>query len=286
MLDYAKQKNEQSEKTNPEMKPKFLAPYQGLAFCMTALLLSFAIVSCTGKESERRTELIVFAASSLTNAFEELGEQFEKANPTIDVIFNFGSSSQLTAQIIEGVQGDLFASANETQMEILLRDGQVIAPVMIFCTNSLVIGVQKGNPSNITQLSDLTNKGLRVVLAEPQTPIREYSDLIIAGSLLPGDQTLLSDNIVSEEANVRQVVTKIALGEADAGIIYATDITPDIKSLVSAIPIPPQNNVTAQYPVAILSGSSSIEIAEEFIQFILGEKGQGILQKWGFGLKP
>ena len=230
--------------------------------------------------------MIVFAASSLTNAFEELGEQFEEANPTIEVIFNFGSSSQLTAQIIEGVQGDIFASANETQMEILKREGQLIPPVMIFCTNSLVIGVQSDNPSDITQLSDLTNKGIRLVLAAPQTPIREYSDLIIASSLQPEDQTLLYDNIVSEEPNVRQVVTKIALGEADAGIIYTTDITPDIKSLVSSIRIPPQNNISAQYPVAILDGSTNIKAAEGFIQFILSGEGQGILQAWGFGLKP
>lgn len=268
------------------MKLKSLLPYQSLAICLSVLIFSLALVSCSGEVNKETTELTVFAASSLTNAFEELGERFEKDNPSVTIIFNFGSSSQLAAQIIEGVPGDIFASANETQMEILFQEGRLNGSSRTFCTNTLVIGVPGGNPSAITQLSDLTTAGLRVVLAAPQTPIREYSDQVIKSTLQPGDQTLLYKNVVSEEPNVRQVVTKIALGEADAGIIYRTDITPDIKSLVTAVPIPLQNNVPARYPVAILNGSSSIEAAEDFIQFILGEDGQNILQNWGFGPKP
>ena len=268
------------------MKLKILARRPGFTICLTALFLSLTFVSCNNKQINQKIDLTIFAASSLTNAFEELGEHFEENNPDIEVVFNFGSSSQLTAQIIEGVPGDIFASANENQMEILAQNGQLRSPASIFCTNNLVIGVSDGNPLGITQLSDLTASGLRLVLAAPRTPIREYSDLVFTNSLQSNDQILLYRNVVSEETNVRQVVTKIALGEADAGIIYSTDITPDINALVAAVPIPTQNNITANYLVAILNGSDSIDAAEDFIRFILGEEGQNILQNWGFGPKP
>ena len=285
MLDYVKQKNEQNETINYPLNQR-LAYLSNFTLCLIVLFLSLALVSCNDNQNNEKIELTIFAASSLTNAFEEIGEQFEENNPTIEIVFNFGSSSQLTAQIIEGVPGDIFASANETQMAILAQNGQLRSPMKVFCTNNLVIGVSHGNPLGITRLSDLTAAGLRLVLAAPRTPIREYSDLVIASSLQSDDQNLLYGNIVSEEANVRQVVTKIALGEADAGIIYSTDLTPDINSLVSAVPISHQKNTTAHYPVAILNGSRSIGAAEDFIQFILSEEGQSILKYWGFGPKP
>ena len=268
------------------MKLKFFSPHQSFTTFFITLIVTLSILGCTKRGQEENIEITVFAASSLTNVFQELGEYYESNNPGVELIFNFGSSSQLAAQIIEGVPGDIFASANESQMERLEQAEQLYSPIRIFCTNTLVIGVPVDNPFGIAQLSDLAVTGRRVVIAAPQTPIREYSDLIIASSLQPEVQTLLYANIVSEEANVRQVVTKIALGEADAGIIYSTDITPDIKSLVASVSIPNQNNITTQYPVAILKRSSSIEASEDFIHFLLSQEGQSILQKWGFGSNP
>jgi molybdate transport system substrate-binding protein len=192
----------------------------------------------------------------------------------------------LAAQLLEGIDSDIFASANEGQMEILQNAGEIIGTATIFCTNSLTIGVPTENPYRITDLSDLTKPNIRLVLAAPNTPIREYSDLIVKKYLPPNDQISLYNNLVSEEPNVRQVVTKIALGEADAGIIYSSDITPDISMFVSAIPIPRENNIIARYPIAILNRTNHINLAEDFINFLVSDEGQEIFQKWGFGQKP
>lgn len=255
-----------------------------LILLLMALIMPFSMAGCMN--DTKKAELTIFAASSLTNAFEEIGNQFEDANPETDIIYNFGSSSQLAAQILAGVPGDIFASANETQMEIVQKQGFVASQIRLFGTNTLVIGVPKNNPFKITQLLDLATPGLRVILASPQTPIREYSNWVINNSLQEEDQIKLFANLVSEEANVRQVVTKIALGEADAGLIYSSDITPDLSTLIEAVPIPQENNITARYPVGILTTSRAQETAEKFIQYLLSAEGQAILQKWGFGPKP
>jgi molybdate transport system substrate-binding protein len=156
----------------------------------------------------------------------------------------------------------------------------------IFATNRLTIIVPADNPGEIASPGDLARPGLSLILAAPDVPIREYSDQVIA---LLGDadfQAAVYENLVSEETNVRQVVAKIALSEADAGIVYSSDVTPDTTSRIIQVEIPPEFNLTAAYPVAVLSESEVRALAEEFVAFILSPEGQSILAEWGFGPIP
>lgn len=264
-----------------------------------AALVSLIAVSCTtpqaSPESEgspaSEKELIVFAASSLTDAFTEIGTEFEAANPGITVTFNFASSSDLATQIIEGAPADVFASANEKQMQnVDTAEGLGSTPIA-FLTNRLVVIFPADNPGQIRALNDLGNDNRRLVLAGPDVPIRLYSDEVIAKldaneGFEPGFAERVYANLVSEEDNVRQVAAKVALGEADAGIVYNSDITPDIADEVGRLDIPDEFNVVAVYPIAVGPFATHPEESEIFIDFVLSETGQSILQKWGFGKAP
>ena len=242
--------------------------------------------SPTKAKNDPESTLVVFAASSLTNAFDGLAAAFEEANPGITVIVNYASSSQLAAQIIEGAGADIFASANEIQMQVVVDAGRAATTPALFASNQLTICVPYGNPGNIQSPEDLARIGISLILAAPNTPIRVYSDQVI-GLLGNEDfQDAVFANLVSEEVNVRQVVTKIALGEADAGLVYISDLTPDVASKLLQIPIPDEFNIIAAYPIAALKESKNLELAQRFIDFVLSKEGQAILEIWGFGPKP
>jgi molybdate transport system substrate-binding protein len=171
-------------------------------------------------------------------------------------------------------------------MQVVVEDDLIEGQPIAILTNKLTIIVPVDNPATIESLNDLANPGVRLVLAAPGVPVREYSDQSIA---MMGDadfQVAVYTNVVSEEPNVRQVATKIALGEADAGIVYVSDITPDIADQVLQIEIPDEQNVIATYPIAVIKDSPNAEIAQEFVDFVLSAEGQAILAKWGFGPKP
>jgi molybdate transport system substrate-binding protein len=248
-----------------------------------ALLLA----ACAPRDVQGSTrQLTVFAASSLSDAMDALADAFEASHPGVGILRHYASSSQLAAQLVEGVQADVFASANEIQMAQVTAAGLTANAPQVFATNQLALIVPAGNPGEITSPADLARPGISLVLAAPGTPIRVYSDQIIA---MLGDadfQAVVYANLVSEEANVRQVVAKIALGEADAGLVYTSDITPDIAGRVTQIPIPAEFNLSAPYPVARLTGSEEGALAQEFIEFILSLEGQAILASWGFGPAP
>lgn len=231
-------------------------------------------------------ELVVMAASSLTDAFNELADAFELANPNVEVLLNYASSSSLATQIVEGAPADVFASANFTQMNVAVDAQRIEGEPTAFLTNRLTIIVPADNPAGLETYADLGNSGVALVLAAPDVPVRDYSNQAIA---LMGDaawQAAVFANLVSEEPNVRQVATKVSLGEADAGIVYTSDVTPDIASSVLQIAIPDEMNVIASYPIAVVQDAPAGDVAQAFVDFVLSPEGQAILAKWGFGPRP
>ncbi|HJS29552.1 MAG TPA: molybdate ABC transporter substrate-binding protein [Anaerolineales bacterium] len=231
-------------------------------------------------------DLTVFAAASLTDAFNEIAEEFEAQNPGAQIVYNFAGSSQLAAQLNEGAVADVFASANAAQMDAAAAADRIAAGSAVpFVSNRLAIIFPADNPAGITAFEDLAQPGVKLILAVPGVPVRDYTDEIVAA--MPADfQEQFYNNLVSEEDNVRQVSAKIALGEADAGIVYTSDVTPDIAGQVQKIDIPDGQNVIATYPIAPVSDSPHPDLAQAFINFILSEAGQEILSRWGFGPPP
>ncbi|MCL4265476.1 MAG: molybdate ABC transporter substrate-binding protein [Anaerolineae bacterium] len=260
------------------------------------LFLLLWLVGCgsstasTPKSTEAVT-LTVFAASSLTDAFTELGQLLEAQHAGTTVQFNFASSSDLATQLAEGAPGDVFASANTRQMENAVADGRIVGEPVNFLTNSLVVIVPADNPVGIESLADLANEGVKFVSAAPDVPIRGFTDQMLdnaaADPAYSADfKTAVLANLVSEEANVRQLAAKVVLGEADAGVVYKSDVTPDIADQVQVIEIPDALNVIAVYPMAAINDSVSPETAQAFLDLILSDEGQAILAKWGFGPRP
>ena len=233
-------------------------------------------------------ELIVFAAASLTDAMTDLEQIFEAAHPGVDVLMNFGGSSRLATQLQEGAPADVFASANEAQMANVVEAGVVDGSPRLFASNRLVIITPAANPAGIEEMADLARPGVSLILAVPGVPIRDYSDQIVAGLSTPdglgadfGDAVYA--NLVSEEDNVRQVVAKVALGEADAGMVYTSDVTPDVADDLLTVAIPDDVNVVATYPIAPLTGGHAPDLGAAFVDLVLSEKGRAVLIKWGFG---
>jgi molybdate transport system substrate-binding protein len=229
--------------------------------------------------------LTVFAAASLTGSFGEIGKAFEAANPGVTVKFNFAGSQVLSTQIIQGAAVDVFASANHIEMDKLVTTDLVASGYQDFVTNVLEVILPANNPANIQTLTDLAKPGLKLVLEDKSVPAGAYS-LTILGNMSK-DPTFGSDfstkvlaNVVSYETDVKQVVAKVQLGEADAGIVYITDAisAPTLKTIV----IPTNYNVVAKYPVAALTNAPQPDLATAFVAYVLSPDGQAIMKKWGF----
>jgi molybdate transport system substrate-binding protein len=232
---------------------------------------------------ELRT-LTVFAAASLADAFDEIIKNFEAANPGVTVKLNFGGSQSLRTQIEQGAQADVFASANTKEMDALVTGNFVAAESpRIFLTNQLVVIMPADNPAGLKELADLAGSGLKLVLAAQEVPVGNYSlqmlDTLDA-TFGDGFKEQVLANVVSYENDVKQVVAKVQLGEADAGIVYLSDTVaaPDLQK----IDIPAENNVVASYPLAALTQSKSPALAQAFMDYVLSANGQSILKKWGF----
>lgn len=244
---------------------------------------------CAGS-GQGSDELVVFAASSLTEAFNEIEAAFEAEHSGVDVVYNFAGTPTLRTQLEQGAIAGVFASANAAQMEMAVQSGVIEGAPVAFATNRLVVIAPSGS-DRVRQLSDLSNDEVMLVLALPDVPVGVYSREAIAQMNASGqfgqdfgEQTLA--NLVSEESNVRQVAAKVALGEADAGIVYSTDVTEDMADEVRVIDIPDEYNVMAVYPIAQVEGTSNPDDAQAFIEFVRSASGQAILEKYGFGRAP
>jgi molybdate transport system substrate-binding protein len=231
----------------------------------------------TGTTSHEEHELIVSAAASLTAAFTDIGAAFEAANPGVTVTFNFGPSDGLAGQIQEGAPVDVFASASPTWMNAVEEDPGVSGRVD-FARNKLAIIVPVDNPAGIESLEDLTEDGVKLVIAAEGVPAGDYARQIFENAGI-SDPALA--NVVSNEEDVKAVITKVLSGEADAGIGYVTDVTPDVADQITLIEIPDHVNVIATYPIAVVTGSKEADLAQDFVDYVLGD-GQQILTGYGF----
>ncbi|MDQ3780510.1 MAG: molybdate ABC transporter substrate-binding protein [Chloroflexota bacterium] len=233
-------------------------------------------------------EVTIFAAASLTDAFTRLADDLEAGTPGLTLTFNFAGSQTLVTQLAEGAPADLFASADERQMAAAIAHGSITGPPRTFAHNRLVIVVPSDNPAQISQAADLANDELRLVLAQAEVPAGWYARASLCAmgndAASYGDQFVarISENLVSEEEDVRAVLAKVQLGEADAGIVYLSDLA-SAGDAVQAIQIPDAVNVRATYQIGVVAGAHEAQ-AEAFIAAVIGPNGQAILA--GFGLEP
>lgn len=215
----------------------------------------------------------VFAAASLTEAFEELAARFERAHPSAEVVLSFGGSSGLAAQLADGAPADVFAPANEATMQPALDAGAVGDPV-VFAGNTLEIVVPAGNPAGVSTLADLADPALAVALCDIQVPCGAATqELFDAAGFEPAPDTL--------EPDVRSVLTKVSLGEADAGVVYVTDVRAG-GDAVEGVAVPEAAGIVNRYPIALVAHAPNPAGGRAFLELVLSPEGQGVLAGAGF----
>ncbi len=249
------------------------------------ILVTIFLVGCSQKGAVKSDEITVFAAASLTECFTDIANAFEQEKGT-KVILNFAGSQALTFSIKEGAQADVFASANEKYLADLIGD-EHISDSYIFAKNSLVVCKSKNTDIEISELEDLAQEDIIIVAGHEAVPVGKYFykslDNAIDGKVItPEKHFNIIKNIKSYEMNVKDVVSKVLINEADLGIVYRTDINDNIADELDMIEIDAFNRVNIQYPIGTLNKSLNEEKANRFIQFVLSEKGKEILDKHGF----
>jgi molybdate transport system substrate-binding protein len=235
----------------------------------------------------RNHTLTVFAAASLTGAFQEIAENFELTHPGVIVNLNFAGSQILRTQLEQGAIADIFASADHKNMDVLLNENLINkSTYQDFASNQLMVIVPRNNPAHLKDLTDLARGGVKIVLADESVPAGNYARQMLMK--ISQDQkygnafrTGVLANVVSNETDVKQVVTKVELGEADAGIVYSSDAV--AAPGLGTITIPENYNVIASYPLAMPDSAKEPGLAIDFMAYITSADGQAILAKWGFG---
>ena len=256
---------------------------------VVAMCGSLALAACSSNDPSQgsatqsvgtapATELTVFAASSLTAAFTQIGSDFEAANPGTTVTFNFGSSSDLAASIGSEGTADVFASASGTYLDEVSDDPGVTGRAD-FVQNELVVITPPDNPAGITSLEDLAEPGVQVVLAAEGVPVGDYARESLKDA---GIEKEVLANVVSNEEDDASVVAKVTSGEADAAIVYVSDVTNTVAPQVNAVQIPDAVNVIATYPIAVVSSTTHAEAARSFVDYVTGTDGQATLADFGF----
>ncbi len=251
-----------------------------------AVFAALVLAASAGFAQEPK-ELTVFCAASLTGAFVEIGQMYENETD-ISVVFNFDGSQVLRTQVENGAYADIFVSANTKQLNALKNEGLMNnSTISVFTTNKPALIVPKDNPAQIQNISDLAKPGLKIVIGTKDVPIGEYTLQIL--DKLANDTTYgptfkenVMANVVSNETNVNYIVSKIALGEADAGIAYKSDVTEGMAAKITKIEIPDEYNVIAEYPMGILKQSRYPAESEEFVNLVKSEEGRAVLEKYGF----
>jgi len=253
---------------------------------LPALIAVLVLASSSGFASEQK-EIIIFTAASLTGAFSEIGGIFENETG-IHVVFNFDGSQALRTQIENGAYADVFASANKKQMNAL-KNSRLMnnSSIIIFAKNKISLIVPKDNPAKIKSLSDLAKPGIKIIMGTKDVPVGDYALQII--DKLGNDSSYGLDykakvlsNVISQETTVNYVVTKVALGEADVGFAYVSDVTEDLSSKVDKIEIPDEYNIIAEYPMGLLQESEFPAEGIKFMNLVISNEGTAVLEKYGF----
>ena len=218
-------------------------------------------------------QLTVLAAASLTESFTKIGQQFEAAHPGTRVVFSFGASSTLATQITQGAPADVFASASKKNMDSVVAADAATGP-QIFAENVMEIAVPPDNPAGIAQLSDLAKSSVKVVLCAQEVPCGSTARQVFTNAKL-------TVKPVSNEVDVKSTLSKVELGEADAGVVYVTDVMA-AGSKVKGITIPDDVNASTSYPIAPLTGSEHPDLAKAFVDYVLSSDGATVLGEAGF----
>lgn len=255
----------------------------------TATTAMAAATATTAPATTGGVTLNVFAAASLTAAFGDIGKAFQAKNPGVTVTFNFAGSQALSQQINSGAPADVFASANQAQINVVVKGGGRIDATAAkpFVNNRLVVIYPTANPAGIKTLSDLAKPGLKLVLADKTVPVGQYALNFLDNAVKDSTygqayKDAVLKNVVSYEQDVKSVLTKVELGEADAGIVYTTDAATDTAGKTAQIAIPDSLNVIAVYPIAVVKDSPNLTMAQTFVDYVLSTDGQAILTKYGF----
>jgi molybdate transport system substrate-binding protein len=225
------------------------------------------------------SELVVYAASSLTEAFEAIAPLYERDGGKVR--FSFESSSTLASQIVEGAPADVFASADRVQMGVVQGEGLAANPEP-FATNRLVVITPADNPQGVERPKDLAQDGLKLVLGGPEVPVGVYAREMLRRL---GVVERAEANVVSNEEDVKAVVSKVRLGEADAGVVYRTDVTSEVEVDLQVIEVPPPTSPLAVYPIAALAQAPNPAGAREFVDLVASKAGARVLRRFGFGLR-
>ena len=246
------------------------------AFAVVLAQIAFFTACTSGSNTQETTTLDVYAASSLATPFADAGLAYEKAHPGVKVQFNFGASSDLARFVQEGAPADVFASADMLNMDRVESKGLLDSPPIIFATNYVEIIVEKGNPLNISSLQDLENLDLVFVTTSPDVPIGKYT----AEVLKKAGVSITPDSL---ESNVKGIMLKVASGEADAAIVYHSEVIAS-DGQVEGVEILAEFNIVAKYPIGIIKNSANKKQAQGFVDFLLSTAGQTLLTQYGFGL--
>ena len=264
--------------TRPPWLPK---SWNGVGAAGACLVLLAVLVGACGRDGQP-DRLVVFAATSLRDAFTTMSGPFEGAHPGVKVQFNFAGTQQLRTQLEHGATPDVFASADARHMDALVAARLLFDPV-IFAENEPVVVVSTEAAGLVQSFEDLP-KADRVVLGTADVPIGRYTNQMLAkadATLGPGFRARVEAKVISRELNVRQVLAKVSLGEAQAGIVYRTDAR-SAGARVTTVAIPPELNVTASYPIAVAVGAPNPDLARAWIDFVLSDAGQRLLRAAGF----
>ena len=271
-----------------------MRPQRSTRLFTAALILAAALALTPASVQGAPTlpDVNVFAAASLTEAFTTLVKLFEERNPQVRVKLTFGGSQLLATQIEQGAPADVFASADQRWMTHVQQRGLLVGPPLAgppreFVRNRLVVIVPLANRAGLEKLEDLARPGVKFVVAADAVPAGHYLREVLAKldrarGFPRGYAASVLRNVVSEENDVKAVVAKVVLGEADAGAVYRSDVTSVVSGQVRIVPIPDQYNVVVSYPIAVVKNGSSLSSAAQFVAFVFSSLGQQILLGYNF----